>query len=388
MKIMYINVTYKQGSHGNMVSMLHQEMSKQGHDSFVLYGRGKKSIDHHVYKIASNIEIKLHALLTRLTGFHGFFSPFSTFKAKKLIRKIKPDIIHLHELHAYYINMDTIIKFINKKKIKTHFTFHSEMMYTGKCGFSFDCNKFEDTCHHCPLVKEYPKSILLDQVKPMHAWRKKAFDGFDTLHVISPSKWLINKYKRSFLKDVPITHKNNGIDETKFVKTYARPHKKKYILAVANKIDLDPRKGFHDIKILASRLLKHDIDVLVIGAVLKHTLLPPNMHVMKRTESQEELASYYQHAHVFVILSQIENQPLTVIEALISGTKVIGYDVGGIQEMAVDPYLKTVPYGKILDIERLILSSDGIQSTEIQKYAFQRYSKEIFLKEHIALYMK
>jgi putative colanic acid biosynthesis glycosyltransferase len=388
MKIMYINVTYKQGSHGNMVSMLHHEMMTQGHDSFVLYGRGKKTNDKNVYKIASNIEIKLHAFLTRLTGFHGFFSTFATLKAKRLICKIKPNIIHLHELHAYYINMDAIIKFIKKKKIITYFTFHSEMMYTGKCGFSFDCNKFEDTCHHCPLVKEYPKSILLDQVKPMHAWRKKAFDGFNTLHVISPSKWLVSKYKRSFLKDIPITHMNNGIDETNFVKTHARAHKNKYVLAVANKIDHDSRKGFQDLKILATRLSKHNMDVVVIGAVLKHTSLPSNMHVIKRTDSQEVLASYYQHAHAFVILSQIENQPLTVIEALMSGTPVVGYDVGGIKEMAVEPYLKTVPYGKILDIESLILSLNDVHPNEIQEYAYQTYSKDIFLKAHIALYMK
>jgi putative colanic acid biosynthesis glycosyltransferase len=388
MKIMYMNVTYKQGSHGNMVSMLHHGMIKEGHDSFVLYGRGKKSTDHHVYKIASNLEIKLHALLTRITGFHGFFSPFATLKAKRRIHKIKPDIIHLHELHAYYINMNAIIKFINKKNIKTYFTFHSEMMYTGKCGFSFDCNKFEDTCNHCPLVKEYPKSIIFDQVKPMHKWRKKAFDGFDQLHVLSPSKWLISKYQKSFLKDVPITQINNGIDETNFLKEYARPHQNKYILAVANKIDRDPRKGFQDLKILATRLSKHNIDVVVIGAVSDHQALPMNMHVIKRTHSQEILASYYQHAHAFVILSQMENQPLTVIESLMSGTPVIGYDVGGIKDMASEPHLKTVPYGKILDIETLILNLSDLKKKVIQEEALKIYSEKIFLKQHRDLYFK
>ena len=388
MKIMYMNVTYKQGSHGNMVSMLHHDMIKDGHDSFVLYGRGKKTKDKDVYKIASNIEIKVHALLTRLTGFHGFFSPFATLKAKRLIRKINPDIIHLHELHAYYINMDAIIKYINKKKIKTYFTFHSEMMYTGKCGFSFDCNKFEDTCNHCPLVKEYPKSLLFDQVKTMHQLRKKAFDGFDRLNVLSPSKWLISKYQKSFLKDVPIAHINNGIDETNFLKEYDRPHNNKYILAVANKIDSDLRKGFQDLKILATRLLKHDMDVVVIGAVLDHKELPSNMHVLKRTNAQEVLASYYQHALAFVILSQMENQPLTVIESLMSGTPVIGYDVGGIKEMATEPHLKTVPYGKILDIEARILNMSDIKRQTIQEEARQTYSKDIFLKQHKDLYFK
>lgn len=388
MKIMYMNVTYKQGSHGNMVSMLHHEMRKDGHESFVLYGRGKKTKDKDIYKIASNLEIKCHALLTRLTGFHGFFSPFATLKAKRLIHKIKPDIIHLHELHAYYINMDAIIKYINKKKIKTYFTFHSEMMYTGKCGFSFDCNKFEETCNHCPLVKEYPKSIIFDHVKPMHQWRKKAFDGFDSLHVLSPSKWLISKYQRSFLKDVPITHINNGIDETNFLKDYPRPHQNKYILAVANKIDSDPRKGFQDLKILATRLLKHDIDVIVIGAVLNYKALPSNMVIMKRTNSQELLASYYQHAHAFVILSQMENQPLTVIESLMSGTPVIGYDVGGIKEMANDSHLKMVPYGKIINIETRVLNLSDIKRQAIQEEARQIYSKDIFLKQHKEIYFK
>jgi glycosyltransferase involved in cell wall biosynthesis len=388
MKIIFINVTYKQGSHGNMVSMLHDHMTHQGHESYVLYGRGRKTKDFNVFKIASNLEIKLHAILTRLTGFHGFFSPLATLKTKRLIHKINPDIIHLHEIHAYYMNMDAIIKFINKRKIKTYFTFHSEMMYTGKCGFSFDCKKYEDTCNHCPLVKEYPKSIFFDHVKPMHQWRKKAFEGFESLNVLSPSKWLISKYELSFLKKVPIQHINNGIDETNFLKKYANPHDKTYVLAVANKIDVDPRKGFQDLKILATRLSKHQIDVVVIGALNEHNDLPANMIVIKRTSHQEVLASYYQHAHAFIILSQMENQPLTVIESLMSGTTVIGYDVGGIKEMAITPHVMTANYGKILDIEKLIIELNNKNSKEIQQYAFMKYSKNIFLSQHEKVYLK
>ena len=388
MKIMYINATYKQGSHGMMVSHLHQHMKHLGHQSYVCYGRGKKVKEKGVYKIASSIEVKMHALLTRLTGFHGFFSPFSTFKLKRLIKTIKPEIIHIHELHPYYLNMDAVIKYIKKQNIKTYFTFHSEMMFTGKCGVSQGCNKFEETCNHCPLVKEYPKSLVFDQVKPMYQWRKKAFKDFNNLTIIAPSQFMINQVKRSFLKDYPVIHLQNGIDESNFLKSYSSPHKKEYVLAVANKIDFDPIKGFNDLVILAKRLEKHEIDVVVIGTILKHKDMPKNLILIERTNNQQTLASYYQHAIYLIVTSKSENQPLTIIEALMSKTKVLAYDVGGIKEMADIPMIQTVPYGKILLIEALILSEEIQISETIAKKASNPYTLHTFIKNHEKLYFK
>jgi putative colanic acid biosynthesis glycosyltransferase len=388
MKIMYINATYKQGSHGMMVSHLHQHMKHLGHQSYVCYGRGKKVKEKGVYKIASSIEVKMHALLTRLTGFHGFFSPFSTFKLKRLIKTIKPEIIHIHELHPYYLNMDAVIKYIKKQNIKTYFTFHSEMMFTGKCGVSQGCNKFEETCNHCPLVKEYPKSLLFDQVQPMHQWRKKAFRDFNNLTIIAPSQFMINQVKRSFLKEYPVIHLQNGIDESNFLKSYNRPHQKNYVLAVANKIDFDPIKGFNDLVILAKRLEKHEIDVVVIGTILKHKHMPKNLILIERTNNQQILAAYYQHAKYLIVTSKSENQPLTIIEAFMSKTKVLAYNVGGIKEMADIPMIQTVPYGKILLIEALILSEEIQISETIAKTASNPYTLHTFIKNHEKLYFK
>ena len=384
---MYINSTYKQGSHGMMVYHLFEHMKKLGHLSFVCYGRGKKTQDKYVYKIATSFEVKLHALITRLTGFHGFFSPLATIKLKRLIKKIHPDIIHIHELHPYYVNMDAIVKFIKKNQIKTYFTFHSEMMFTGKCGVTQGCNKFEDTCNKCPLVKEYPKSLVFDQVKPMHQWRKKAFKDFSNLTIIAPSQFMINQVKRSFLKDYPVIHLNNGIDETVFLNHYERPHPNTYVLAVANKIDFDPIKGFNDLVILAKRLEKHHIDVVVIGTILKHKNMPNNLILIERTSDQQTLASYYQHAKYLIVTSKSENQPLTIIESFMSHTKVLAYDVGGIKEMAESPLIQTLPYGKLLLMEALILSEElHISETEIAT-VLNQYKLVTFLNNHEKLYL-
>ena len=386
MKILYINATYQQGSHGMMVHHLHRHMNQFGHESFVCYGRGRRVKDKGVFKIATSLEVKIHAFLTRLTGFHGFFSPFATIKLKKFIKKIHPDIIHIHELHPYYVNMDSVIKMIKKLQIKTYITFHSEMMFTGKCGVTQGCNKFEETCNKCPLVKEYPKSLVFDQVKPMHQWRKKAFKDFSKLTIIAPSQFMINQVKRSFLKDYPVIHLNNGIDETVFLNHYERPHQNTYVLAVANKIDFDPIKGFNDLVILAKRLEKHHIDVVVIGTILKHKNMPNNLILIERTSDQQTLASYYQHAKYLMITSKSENQPLTIIESLMSQTKVIAYDVGGIKEMAEIPLIQTVPYGKILAIEAIILQDDYQVSKKQFMFATKQYKLETFTSTHEALY--
>lgn len=386
MKIMYINATYKQGSHGMMASYLHQHMLNIGHESYVCYGRGKKVKEKNVYKIATSIEVKVHAFLTRITGFHGYFSPLSTFMLKRRINIINPDIIHIHELHPYYVNMDAIIKYIKNKHIKTYMTFHSEMMFTGKCGVTQGCNKFEDTCNHCPLVKEYPKSLVFDQVKPMHQWRKSAFKDFKDFEIIAPSHFMISQVKRSFLKDYPVVHIQNGIDESNFIKTYDRPHQKEYVLAVANKIDVDPIKGFNDLVILSKRLEKHEIDVVVIGTIQNNKDMPKNLILIERTNNQETLASYYQHAKYLIVTSKSENQPLTIIEALMSKTMVLSYDVGGIKEMAESPLIQTVPYGKILTIESLILKENlNISKSHLER-ATNPYKLKTFLKNHEKIY--
>lgn len=383
---MYINATYKQGSHGMMVYHLFQHMQRQGHETYVCYGRGKKTKDANVFKIATSLEVKFHAFMTRLTGFHGFFSLFATMKLKNIIYKIKPDIIHIHELHPYYINMDHIITYIKKKNIQFLMTFHSEMMMTGKCGVSQGCNHFEDTCHHCPLVREYPKSLIFDQVKPMHQLRKKAFRNIKKFTIIAPSQFMMHQVKRSHLQSHDVVQLHNGVDETVFLHSYERPHEKPYVLAVANKIDVDPIKGFQDLVVLAKRLEKHQIDVVVIGTVGKHQTMPSNLTLIQRTSSQEVLAAYYQHAKYVIVTSKSENQPLTIIEALMSKTKVLAYDVGGIKEMANSPLLQTVSYGKILDIESMILKEEPVVSDLQFDQAIEPYKLKNFIQKHEVLY--
>ena len=386
MKIMYINATYKQGSHGMMVYHLFHHMKRQGHESYVCYGRGKKTKEANVFKIASSLEVKFHAFMTRLTGFHGFFSLFATIKLKNIILKTNPDIIHIHELHPYYINMDSIITFIKKMNIQLFMTFHSEMMMTGKCGVSQGCDRFEETCHHCPLVKEYPKSLMFDQVKPMHKLRKKAFKDMNNLTIIAPSQFMMTQVKRSHLKSHDIVQLHNGVDETVFLHPYERPHENPYVLAVANKIDVDPIKGFQDLVVLAKRLEKHQIDVVVIGTIQKHQAMPSNLTLIQRTDSQEMLAAYYQHAKYFIVTSKSENQPLTIIEALMSKTKVIAYDVGGINEMAKRPLIQTVHYGKILEIEANILGEEPTVSNQQFEQAINPYQLKHFTQKHEDLY--
>ena len=393
MKILLIDVNYKHSSTGKLVFDLKKLIESSYHEAFVAYGRGKKTKDKNVFKFGISIETYIDALLTRITGLVGYFSWLSTYKLIRYIKRIKPDVIHIHELHAYFVNIPIITNFVKKLNIKVIWTFHSDFMFTGKCGNSLSCQKWKTSCNKCPLVRDYPKSFIFDFSSFMHKHKKKYLSGFKDLTIVAPSEWLRSRTLISFFKNYRVVKISNGIDTEKIFNfnlykediDYKIPFKN-YILSVAPNIMSKSKGGSFVLKI-AKEI--PEVTFIMVGFNKIPKDLPKNIYPLIRTNNQKMLAYLYSRASLFLITSEMETFSLTSAEALCSGTKIIGFDVGAIKETYQGTnYGYLVNYGNIQKIVSIIKTYDFSPQLkqEISKFATEKFNLSNTLNRYLELY--
>lgn len=395
MKILLIDVNYGKSSTGKIVYDLAQKLNESDTNiAKVLYGRGDKIYDDNVgIRVSSVIEVYFHALMTRLTGLNGFFSFFSTRKIISEIKKFKPDVIHLHELHGYYVNYSKVLDFIKQNNLPVVWTFHCEFAYTGKCGYSYDCEKWKTECNSCPQIKEYPASLYFDFTRYMFNKKKSDFLNFKNIIFVTPSKWLAKRVKQSFLAmhDIRVVH--NGIDTEKIFYPKFGFQKKsdrsvKTIISVAPDIMSD-RKGGKWIIELAKRF-DDSFRFILVGVVGEIEDLPSNVVAINRTNNQSELADFYSSADLFLICSKRENFPTTCLESLACGTPVMGFDEGGTAETAPNGLGVFVPFGNLelleYSVRRFFDGDISISSSDCREFASKFYSKNTMFNNYISIY--
>jgi len=388
MKVLFINSVYNWGSTGKIVRSLFKSCEKDGIEAAVCYGRTmtatKPAPEKNVFKFGLDWETKLHALLTRLTGFTGCFSYFSTRRLIKYMDEFKPDVVNLHEPHAYFLNLKPFFSYLKKHDIPLVYTFHCEFAYTGKCGYSYECDRWQSGCGGCPHLKNYPSSLLFDFTSAMRKEKEDLLTGQD-ITVVCPSKWLAERVKRSFLAQYPIYVIPNGIDtENVFYRRDADLLRKKLglsdeklILAVSPDY-LDPRKGTEHLIKLAARFRGEKVRMILVGKNSDKFDFPDNVIKVGRTENQNELAEYYSLADCFIICSDAENLPTTCLEAVCCGTPVAGFDVGGTKETAPAPLGKFCKYG---DMDALEESVRYYLSDKPDNRLFEEIRKKFSLEE-------
>lgn len=383
MKILFIDVNYKKSSTGKIVHALAKSLISNGHAALVLYGRGEKSYDDIGLRIASIIEVYFHALMTRLTGVTGFFSYFATRKIIRSIERFEPDVVHLHELHGYYVNFGKIVAYLKEKKIPVIWTFHCEFAYTGKCGHAYECEKWKESCNNCPQLNEYPASVYFDFTDKMHQWKKTDFSGFQNLIITTPSRWLAERVKQSFLKSHDIRVVYNGIDVdnvfhpveyAELLKRY-NLEKKKIILAVAPDIMSDRKGGDWVLKL--ANFFDDKYKFILVGVAKPIEDLPSNVLAINKTNNQIELAKFYSMADILLLTSEKETFSLVTAESLACGTPVIGFDSGAPPEVAPEGYGYFVPYGRL---DLLLKSIKDYFENEIELHDSSRC--ENFAKEN------
>ena len=213
MKVMQINAVYDYGSTGVIVKDIDEVLQKYGYESYVAYVNCKNS-PKNGYKIGNQIDYKLHALLTRIFGKQAYFSTFKTKTFLRYIDMIKPDIIHLHNLHSNYINLNLLLRYIIKNNIKTVITLHDCWFFTGKCFhyMTYKCNKWQTECDNCPKLKKDVPSWFFDRSRKVFIDKKRYFSQIDDLVVVGVSNWISNEAKKSFFKNKKIIAIHNGVD--------------------------------------------------------------------------------------------------------------------------------------------------------------------------------
>ena len=389
MRILQINTTVNSGSTGRIAEDIGKTLISAGYESHIAFGRGKQKSNSKLIKIGNKLDFYVHGIISLFTDRHGFGSKRATKRFLKQIDLIKPDAIGLHNIHGYYLNVDILFKYIKDKNIPILWTFHDCWPFTGHCTYNTDC----DNCKNCQ--RKYPTSIFLNQTTRNFRDKKLIFNQVKKLQIITPSIWLKDLVKQSFLKH-PAACINNGIDlnqfkpSENFTKLKEKLHlkNKKIILGVAS--TWDQRKGLSDFIQLAL-LLDANYQIILIGLSSKQIQrLPKNIIGVQRTESISELANYYSMADVYINPTHKDNFPTTNIEALACGTPVITYDTGGSPE-AIDANTGVViEKGDIKGvwnaIQKLSLQSQEHYKKVCRTRAEQLFNKEDRYQEYLELY--
>ena len=337
MKVLQVN-TFSYKAAGNIMMNLHKAMKENGIDSYVAWGRGRKAQNNHEFYMNDELGVKLHGVYTRISDKHGFGSRTSTKKLLRWIDSIDPDIIHLHCIHGYYINIELLFKYIREKQKKVIWTQHDCWAFTGHCAY-FDaagCEKWKTGCHNCKQLKTYPASRICDRSKWNWYKKKELFTGLD-ITIVAPCEWLGNLMKDSFLNEYSIRVIYNGIDTSVFTPTSSNfkikhgIEDKNIILGVAS--EWTERKGLKDFVKLNELIDKSKYVIVVVG-VTKEQIekLPLDVIAISRTENVNELVEIYSSAYVYFNPTYEDNFPTTNLEALACGTPVITYNTGGSPE--------------------------------------------------------
>lgn len=332
MRYLFINSVAGFGSTGRIVVEQCRKLMSEGHECLIAYSRDAKNCDGiSLYRIGNPLDIRLHALNARITDTSGFHSKRATAALIDKITEYAPDIIWLHNLHGYYLNVELLFSYLKTCGKEVHWTLHDCWAFTGHCAY-FDfvkCDKWKTECFNCPQISSYPASFFLDNSKDNFRKKKQAFTGVPNLTIRVPSEWLKRRVQESFLGRYPVEVVPNEVDRTVFKPTPGafreRCHleEKKIILGVANV--WEPRKGLQTF-IELSDLLDDSCRIVLIGLTEKQIKsLPEKILGLPRTASAVELAEAYTAADVYVCPSVEETFGMTVLEAACCGTPVIVY---------------------------------------------------------------
>ncbi len=344
MKVLQINSAVNAGSVGRIAEDLGNMILSKGDESYIgISSRIERPSNSKLIVIGNKLDVALHVVKSKLLDAHAFGSKKATENFIDEVKKIDPDVVHLSNLHGYYLNIEVLFNYLSSAKKPVVWTFHDCWPFTGHCAFfdRYNCYRWKTECHDCPGIKGYPASLGFDNSRKNYKRKKELFNSVEKMVVVGVCNWMGNFLKESFLKNYPVEVIYNGIDTNIFrpdLNVESVKHKlgiinEKIILGSANV--WAARKGLPDF-IEISKSLPNNIKIILIGLTKEQQKdLPSNVIGINRTDNIEELAQLYNFADVFVNPTYADNFPTTNIEALAAGTPVITYNTGGSPE-AID----------------------------------------------------
>ncbi|ADQ79110.1 glycosyl transferase group 1 [Paludibacter propionicigenes WB4] len=398
-KLLQINSDANSCSTGRIAEQIGQFAISNGWESYIAYGRDKNSSKSHLIRIGNAWDLIFHGVQTRLFDRHGIGSKRATKNLIKQIKKIEPTIIHLHNLHGYYLNIEILFNYLSCAGIPVVWTLHDCWSFTGHCTYfdSIACSKWRTQCYKCPQINEYPASFFVDRSEKNFQLKKKLFNSIPTLKLVSVSNWLEHVLKKSFMSDIPSVIIHNGIDTSLFKPIEERTIKDRYelnnsfiLLGVAS--IWSARKGLNEF-IELSKNVDCNTKIILIGLNKKQIkALPTNIIGLQRTESISELAEFYSVADLVLNLSSEESFGLTTVEGFACGTPGIVYNCTASPELITPETGLIVEKGNLVQlvaaIEQIKIKGKAFYSENCLERAQKFYNNQKQFNEYILLYEK
>lgn len=402
MKVLQINATYNMGSTGKIMKEINDTLLDNGVESYMACAYTNDYNVPNLYCTNKGnylVPLKKNILISRITGTMGYRYRNETKKFIEWMEIINPNIIHLHNIHGDWINIDMLFNYLKKSKKTIIWTLHDCWAFTGRCSH-FElakCEKWKKGCYNCKNKNVYPISYFLDMSKKMWIDKKQYFSNFENMIIVTPSQWLAKYTRESFLSKYPVYVINNGINVKKYKPISDKPLlyeliKDKYmILGVAS--SWSKFKGLYDFYKLDD-MIDHKIYQIVLVGLTHEQLkkLPKTIIGMQRTNNEEELIKLYSYASVFVNPTYQDNFPTVNLEAISCGTPVITYNTGGSPESVLPLGLNSVLdkgdvegiYQTILNFEKKKFNYKDI----LLDYSNKNFDKKLKNKEYMELYKK
>lgn len=384
-KLVQINVSANVGSHGVIAEEIGQLVQGEGWGSTIAYGRRFRPSQSRLIRIGTDRDVHLHGVKSRLFDNHGLASKGATFRLIQHLEELQPDIVHLHNIHGYYLNYKVLFEWLRLWGGPVVWTLHDCWSFTGHCAhfMGVGCQKWLTECHDCELRHAYPASLFIDRSRQNFRDKREAFTSLgDKLHIVSCSDCVADYARQSFFKDTDIQVIHNGIDLHQFQPTGAE--KRNMILGVAS---VWPKsKGLGEF-IKLRELLPSDTEILLVGLSPKQIKsLPEGIKGITRTANRQELADLYSQAAVFVNPTFEDNFPTVNLEALACGTPVVTYRTGGSPEAVTPQTGVVVEQGDVQALADAILQARSLSTADCRAHAEAHFNKDDRYREYLDLY--
>lgn len=390
-------------STGRIMNEIGDLAIRNGWESYIAYSKGRDGVkcsSSHIVPVGNRLSVVWHGVMTRLFDRHGLSSNRATKKFIRQIERIKPDIIHIHNIHGYFLNYKLLFDYLSKSGIPVIWTVHDCWLYTGHCYYySFvGCDKWQRGCGNCPQQRKFPASLLVDRSRQNFIDKKEAFTSVPAslMKIVPVSEWIREQMSHSFLKGCSFEVIHNGIDINIFQPTpdgdikakYGLSGKKHIILGVAS--IWSEEKGWDDFMQLSTMLNDDEVIVLVGVDDDRKRLLPDNVVGISRTENIAELAALYSVADVFVNPTWQDNYPTVNLESIACGTPVVTYRTGGSIEAITPQTGVIIEQGDVRGILNAVrdIEKKGKEyfCEGCRQYAISNFNKEERYADYLRLY--
>lgn len=384
-KLLQINVTCNWGSTGKIAESIGNAAIRNGWESYIAYGRMNTPSKSHMIKVGSNFDTYIHYAYDRFMDKEGLSSKTATHKLVKQIKKIKPDVVQLHNIHDHFLNYQILFEYLNQTDIKVFWTFHDCWVFTGHC-YHFvevDCMKWQSECDGCP-----DRYKFIDRSRKNFLLKKSLFSCNNNLTIVPCSDWMGDFVKQSFLKDKRVHVIHNGIDISTFkpLPDIKKNDGKFRVIAVSNV--WQAYKGIYDI-FKIREMLSDDFEITMVGLSAEQVKkLPEGIRGIQKTQNVQQLVELYNEADVLINPTYADTFPTVNLEALACGTPVITYLTGGSPEAVDEKTGVVVEQGSTMGFVNAILYmyENPLSSEDCRKRAEEYFDKNKCFGEYIHLY--